>query len=236
MRIEKRLLVNGNKLPLAGEKVDLGLGRIGEAEFDVLTEINLPPGRTLVELYAGVAGQNEFRVFTGVLTEIRPRGSARQLLRARELSMVLELEQRFNMHRPTPRELIARIEKYTSLNFLLPVGMDYLDQRFIEGLDTCSSVKALELMIKDSGSKDLVWYQMPDGKMFFGHWIHGPYTKNPLPVDAHLLTGRDDKARTLNLPYIPALRPGMVVQADFRFLIEKLRFNESLCSVQWRKV
>ena len=46
----------------------------------------------------------------------------------------------------------------------------------------------------------------------------------------------DDKSRTLMLPYIPALRPGMMVESDFRFRIDGLVFTGEKLKVNWTKV
>lgn len=236
MRLEKRLLVNGHKVKLGSDKIDLGLNRVGVAEFEVLEDVEGDQGRSLVEFYTGVAGQAEYKVFHGALMEITPLGPSRQRLVVKELCTMLEMSQTFNFRRASPREVLSRIEQITGLTFLLPVNQAYLEDKYLRNLGKASGLEALARLGTESGSKDLVWYQLPDSQMYWGHWAHGPFTKNTLPVDAKLVLRKDEANRTLDLPYIPALRPGMVVQAGFRFLIESCLFAGDKVTLGFRKV
>jgi hypothetical protein len=132
--------------------------------------------------------------------------------------------------------VIAKIESTTGLRFLLPAGADYLDHRRVrfQHYGTCRG--ALEVAARKWEVDDAVWFQLPDGRMYWGHWALGPYTKAPLPISSDLISERNAERRTLVLPYIPALRPGMVVQSDFRFRIDALVFSGDTTRVEWREL
>jgi hypothetical protein len=235
LRLAKRLLINGRPVALASDYVRLELSEVGAGIFELLEH---PPqlARALVELYAAVGEGQEYLVFTGAVRETRELAPGRLRVDVVELSTVLNMTLVLNMMHATPREVVAKIERTTGLRFLLPAGEDYLDERRVvfQHYGTCRS--ALEAAAKKWEVDDAVWFQLPDGRMYWGHWTLGPYTKAPLPIRSDLIVERDNVRRTLVLPYIPALRPGMVVQSDFRFRIDSLVFSDDTTRVTWREV
>lgn len=235
VRLNKRLIVNGHQLPLASDYVRLRLNHVGEGIFEVLEE---PQGlsRALVELYVSVAEGEEYLVMTGAVTEARRLAPGRVRLAARELSAVLEMQVIINLSHCTVRQVIAKIEQKTGLRFLLPAGAAYLDERRLQYHHYGRCVDALNALARQWKTVEAVWCQLPDGRMYWGHWAAGPYTKAVLPVESRLISQRDDDRHTLVLPYIPALRPGMVVESDFRFRIDGLIFSGDTVKVEWRKV
>lgn len=232
MRISKRLLINGRPLPLASDYVRLRLSRIGEGIFEVLEE---PRGlqRALVEFYVSVGETQEFLVLTGAVTATRRTAPGRVRIDVRELSTVLDTTIILNLMHCTARQVVAKIERETGLRFLLPAGAAYLDERRVRFQFYGRCRDALEVAAKKWEIDEAVWFQLPDGRMYWGHWALGPYNKAPLPIEANLIIERDAERRTLTLPYIPALRPGMVVQADERFRIDGLLYSGDTVRVDY---
>ena len=233
--LNKRLLINGQAMPLASDFVRLKLNEVGEGFFEVLEQPR-SEGRALVEFYAGVNGKEEYLVFTGALREVKQMGEGRFRVTARELCMVLDMNIILNFGRCTAREVIAKIEKETGLKFLLPKGAYYLDENRLQFTHYGSASDAIKAVTHKWDLKEMVWFQLPDGRMYWGHWTQGPYTRAPLPIEAKLMSEMNDKSRTLMLPYIPALRPGMLVESDFRFRIDGLVFTGEKLKVNWTKV
>jgi hypothetical protein len=232
LNLKKRLLVNGRPIALSSDYVRLRLSAVGAGIFEVLEE---PPNakRALVELYAGVGETNEYLVLTGAVTETRHTAPGRVRLDVSELSLVLDTTIVLNLMHCTARQVVAKIESTTGLRFLLPAGADYLDQRIVRFQHYGACHGALAQAAKRWEVDDAVWFQLPDGRMYWGHWALGPYSKAPLPIDAGLILERDAERRTLVLPYIPALRPGMIVDADFRFRIDGLIFSGDTARVEY---
>ena len=235
MKLTKKLILNGMPLETHSDRINLRLNTVGEAIFEVREE----PAKirnALVEFYAGVGGEMEYLMFTGAVTEVRPLAPGRVRVVARELSAVLELPIIINRQHSTARDVLAKIEQETGLRFLLPAGAGYLDERRIRYQHYGPGIGALDLLGKLWEVEGVVWFQLPDGRMYWGDWIHGPYTKAELPIEAKLVLERDDKAHTLTLPYIPALRPGMMVRMDFRFRIEAVDFSGDAVKLTWRRL
>ena len=230
--VEKRLLVNGKRMMLASDHVRLKLNEVGEAFFEVLEEPG-DGGKTLIELYAGVGEGQEFLVFTGALRELKRLAQGRYRITAHELSTVLNLPIIINLQRCTARDVIAKIERETGLKFLLPKGAAYLDEFRLQFHHYGPASEAIRLLSAKWELKEMVWFQLPDGRMYWGHWAQGPYTRAPLPIESKLISNLDKKTRTLVLPYIPALRPGMLVESDFRFRIDALTFTGNTVKVTW---
>lgn len=235
MRLTKRLLVNGRPVPLLSDYVRLALSDVGAGVFEVP---ELPRGqeRSLVEFYVGVAESGEYLVLTGAISGTRPLAPGRLRVDVTELSTVLNMTVFLNLMHPTPRDVVAKIESATGLRFLLPAGADYLDERRVRFRHYGPARDALLATAATWEIDDAVWFQLPDGRMYWGHWALGPYTKAPLPISSDLIGERDDQRHTLVLPYIPALRPGMVVQSDFRFRIDALVLSGDTARIEWRRV
>lgn len=224
MRLSKRLLLNGRTVPLGADRVELGLNRVGRAVLELLEPVQARRN-PLVELYAAVAGQPEYLMLKGALMEVKRSEQRTWRATVHELATVLSMPLHLELRTPTAREVLARIEASTRLQFLVPTRAAYAERVVPLFASYGTAADALNGIARRWHLPDVVWYQLPDGQMYWGHWADGPYTKGALPVDAKLVTAVDPVQRTLLLPYIPALRPGMVVEAGFRFRIDALTFS-----------
>lgn len=235
MPVQKRLLINNQPVPLAAEHVQLALSQVGAGVFDVLADLG-EPRNALVELYAGYPEHEEYRVMMGAVTNCERVDQGRTRVTARELSAVLDLPGFFHLRHPTPRDVIHKIERTTRLHFLLPKGASYLQDRRIDFVFNGPCSQALELLAKRWELSGMVWCQLPDATIYWGHWSTGPYTGDVVPLEDRLVQSFDKQRQTITLPYIPALRPGMVMQGQFRFRIDSLAFNGEQVQVSWTRV
>lgn len=210
----------------------LRLNDVGTGIFEVLER---PPRlqRAVVEFYVAVGETQEYLVLTGVGTDSRELAPGRFRIDVSELCTVLETTVVLNLFQCTARDVVSRIEHETGLRFLLPAGASYLDHRLVVFKHYGRARDALEAAAGRWEVDDAVWYQLPDGRMYWGHWALGPYTKAPLPISSDLVSRRDNERHTLVLPYIPALRPGMMVQSDFRFRIDGIVYSGDTARVEW---
>jgi hypothetical protein len=149
---------------------------------------------------------------------------------------VLEFPCFFFLRRVTLRDVIAKIEQESRLHFLLPAGADYLNERrpAFESQGSCKA--ALAQLPKRWDVPDAVWYQLPDGTVYWGRWQNGPFSKGAVPIEAKLLLEHHADQGVLRLPCIPALRPGMIVQSDFRFRIDGTIFQGDTVQVKYQRL
>ncbi|MDH4246533.1 MAG: hypothetical protein OEW39_01815 [Deltaproteobacteria bacterium] len=235
MRLNKRLLINGRPYVPKREEVRMGLSQIGGGTFVVA--LNGPPNsRSLVEFYVGVGEQQEYLMLSGAITEAEPENPGFYRIVVRELTAVLQIPMVLNLRQPSLREIIAKVEEATGLRFLLPAGAVYLDEHRHQFSHQGSAADALTRLAKEWDLPGAVWYQLPDGQVFWGHWRAGPYTRANLPINSNLITKLNQVDSTLHLPCIPPLRPGMVIESNFRFRINALIYSGEEMTVHWEIV
>jgi hypothetical protein len=234
IEINHRLQIDGRAVPVDAVTVSLMLNEVGFALFTIPAPAAVKKGG-FAEFFISVAGGAHYLVFTGAVTEVQ-LGENRQQLKVRELSAVLEFPCFFFLRQTTLREVIARIEQESKLHFILPSGADYLNDRkpAFESKGSCKN--ALAQLPKAFDVPDAVWYQMPDGTIYWGAWQTGPFTKAAVPIEGKLILENDTKQNLLRLPCIPALRPGMWVQSDFRFRIDAVTFQGDTVLVEYTRL
>jgi len=247
MKVRQRLLVNGEAVVPLAFTVRLALNSVGWARFTLpvgalsglpaATRNEVPGLRgALAELYLGVGGREDYLVLVGAVTESRGSAEQERSVQARELCAALEFPAVYYLRNITAREVIAHIERRSRLRFILPSGAPYLDQPspVFESKGThVNALNKIGLLWSVPGS---VWYQLPDGRVYWGQWNSGPFNKAPLPVDPRLILQEDETQKTLLLPCIPALRPGMVLDCRFRRRIEALTFEGDTVLLEWQRV
>jgi len=233
--MRKRFLVEGTPHRLVSEVVRLYLNQPGEGTFEVMADPQWH-GKPLVELYVSFGTPQEYLVMTGFAQSVTPLQPGLCRIECLELSAVMQLPLIINKYHSTPREIIGLIEAKTSLRFMLPTGATYLDEKRVHFQSHGTCRDALDAIATKWELPNVVWYQLPDGRMYWGHWSRGPFTANPLPIDPKLVQAHDEKKRALVLPYIPALRPGMLVESDFLYRIDSLEFKEDTVTVYYMKM
>ncbi|HEX7928212.1 MAG TPA: hypothetical protein VF678_11515, partial [bacterium] len=179
IEVNHRLQISGKPVPVEGVSVSLMLNDVGVGTFVVPGDAPVKKGG-FAEFFISVAGGAHYLVFTGAVTEVQ-LAQNRQQVKARELCAVLEYPTFFFLRRTTLREVIAKIEEESKLHFILPRGAGYLNDRkpAFESGGSCKN--ALAQLPKAFDVPDAVWYQMPDGTIYWGQWQSGPFTKAAVP-------------------------------------------------------
>lgn len=249
MEIARKIVLGGRTLVPRTLQARLGLSTVGTATLQIGPEA-LTPGPAdaraiegmlgsakgrLAECFISVAGQQDYLVLMGPVVQVRAAGGVFELA-VRELCTVLDIPTSIYSRRCSAREIVATVEKKSGLHFLVPTRAPFLDEikPVFQFVGSCRA--ALEKVIQAWDLPDVVWYQLPDGIMFFGPWPIGPFTKSEVPVDERLVLEKNLDARTLRLPMIPALRPGMIVNCGFRFRIDELQFEHDTVSIHWTRL
>jgi hypothetical protein len=124
----------------------------------------------LVEYYAAVGQSEHYRVLMGAVTRIETLPGKRKLLHARELSFALEFPASYYLRHPSARDVIAAIEKKSGLHFIVPVSAQYLEERRPVFSTQGTSRTALDHLGQLWDVPGAVWYQLPDGLIYWGHW------------------------------------------------------------------
>jgi hypothetical protein len=249
MQISRKVVVGG--LPLAAQVLTahLGLSTVGTATAlfgpEALTPGPADPRAVerilgaakgqLAECFVSVAGQPDYLVAMGPVSGMQRAGNGFQVT-VRELCTILEMQTALYLRNCSAREIVATIEKRSKLHFLVPAKSPYLDEirPVFQFTGTCRA--ALAKIVQTWELTETVWYQLPNGSVFFGPWRLGPFTNSDLPVDPRLVLEKDMEQHTLRLPLIPALRPGMVVDCGFRFRIDELDFETETVLIKWKRL
>jgi hypothetical protein len=234
IQVNHRLQIGGEPVPIESATVHLELNTVGWGVFAVSRSAAVAKGR-FAEYFISVAGGAHYLVFTGAVVEVTDVGAGRQV-KVRELSMVLEYPTSFFLPRATPRLVIGKIQQETRLHFILPANAPYLDERRPSFSCDGNCERALAHMSRVWDLPDVVWYQLPDGTMFWGRWRSGPFTKAAVPIESKLAIETNLSQSLLRLPCIPALRPGMIVQSDFSYRINATTFQGDTVLVHFSKL
>jgi len=249
MEIGRKLVLGGRTLVPRTFEARLGLSTVGTATLQLGPEalasgpadarslqdlLGSAKGR-LAECFVSVAGQQDYLILMGPVVQVRAAGGVFELA-VRELCTVLDIPTSIYSRQCSAREIVAAVEKKSGLHFLVPARAPFLDEikPVFQFVGTCRAV--LEKVIQAWDLPDVVWYQLPDGIVFFGPWRIGPFTKSEVPVDERLVLEKNLETRTLRLPMIPALRPGMIVNCGFRFRIDELQFAHDTVSIRWTRL
>ncbi len=249
MQVTRRLMIGGRPLAPRSMRAHLGLSTVGSAQLRLGPEA-LTPGPAdreaihallgiakgqLAECYLSVAGGADYLILMGAVTQVTP-GQGEYEVTVRELCAILDYPAVFYFRHKSAREVVAEVEQKSRLHFLVPSRAPYLEERRPVFQSTGSFRSALQKVIQLWELPDTVWYQLPDGTMFFGPWRAGPFNKADVPVESGLVLEQNLEARTLRLPLIPALRPGMVVDCGFRFRIDALEFEDETMLIRWTRL
>jgi hypothetical protein len=235
--LEKRLTVGGAAVGLVSDRVVLELGAVGFGVFHVRGD----PGDTqkaVARLAVGRRGSGVvYPVLEGLVVEAAPVGAQEWRLVVREPAIALDLPAAFALRHVTPAHALAQIETDTGLRFALPESGDYLGQRQAHFIAQGTHRQALDAMGAAWGVPRCVWATLADGSIYWGDWSASPFaTVEPLQLDPRIVVERDPEARTIALPYLPRLRPGVVVADAFPFMVRRVELAGATARLEWGDV
>ena len=234
MRLRKTLLFNGRALPLvpASDLVCMGFNQASSGKFEIQTNQPLP-GRCVVEFFAGVADDpQQHLLLCGALTGVRrsPQGWS---IEVHESAARLEQPLHLALKACTGRDVLASIQQKVDLQFLSPKREKRMDIAIPSFHFKGSANQALAHLGKALGLRGSVWQQLGDGRVFWGAWNKAPFNARSLEVDPRLIQHWNPEKGVLQLHYIPALKPGIVLQGNWGLLrIDALVFNDAQVHAQ----
>lgn len=234
LRLNKQLLVQGQALELAGDRVDLGLRRIGQGWF--ATHGASPAQGARAEFFVRLGDAPAHRIITGQITETRSLGPHLWAVNLVEDAVALNKSLTLRLGHCTPRHIAAALEYSTKLKLLLPLRAPYLDREREEFQYRGNGISLLQYAERIWNLHGLVWSMLPSGQLYWGPWQNAPFSAGKLRLKQNLIRNQDDDQHTLDLPYIPALRPGVLVRDPFPFRIERVIFHETQATIHWRPI
>jgi len=203
--------IGGVTYPVVEAEARLVLSGIGRGEYQVRSEDAPEVGAILRHTIAldGTA----WPVLLGVVTEASLLADGLWAVTARELSAALEVTSSLSLRHVTPAQVLTALESSTGLRFLLPAEAPYLLERQPYFMSQGDARAALEQMGVAWGLTQPIWAQLPDGRVYWGAWQDSPFNTDPLVIDPGLIQERDG-FDAVELPCLPALRPGMALSID----------------------
>jgi hypothetical protein len=234
INLVKRLELGGQAYALVADEVRLSLNGVGRGQFHVRAEEPIEAG--VLARYTLALDGRAYPVLLGAVTEVSQRGEGLWRVGVRELAAALERPAHLALRHVTPAQVLAALEDATGLRFLLPSAGAYLVERQPYFYARGDGRAALAQMGAVWQVPMAVWAQLPDGRVYWGDWAASPFNGGPLSIPAGLVVERDELGGSLELPAVPALRPGMVVELageDLRFLVQSVSFREDRTRLEW---
>jgi hypothetical protein len=234
INLVKRLELGGKAYPLVADEVRLALNTVGRGQFHVRSAEPIQTG--VLARYSLALDDRAYPVLLGAVTEVSQRGEGLWRVGVRELTAALERPARLALRHVTPGQVLAALEEATGLRFLLPAAGSYLAERQPYFYAQGDGRAALAQMGEVWQVPRAVWAQLPDGRVYWGDWAASPFNAAPLEIPAGLVVERDELGGSLELPAVPALRPGMVVELageELHFLVQAVTFREDRTRLAW---
>ena len=210
----------------------LALSGIGRGEYQVRSEE--APELGVVLRHTVALDGTTWPVLLGVVTGVSPLAASLWAVTARELTAALESSASLSLRHVTPAQVLASMESSTGLRFLLPAEAPYLLERQPYFMSQGDARAALGQMGIAWGLTQPIWAQQPDGRVFWGEWQDSPFNTDPLVIAPALIQERDD-SNSLELPCLPALRPGTAVSIDSTTgIINSVTHTGNRTRISWR--
>jgi hypothetical protein len=239
MRLVKRLFAGDLELPMTQEHVELGLNQVGAGWFDVQDDGSwtIPATQNVfLRYWVGVAGNAPVQTLLGFGVGLFRQDRSTFRLTVRELSAALEAPCPIALRHAVPEDVLAGITAACGLPFAITPGADYLSVLLPSFAAHGTCRQALEAMGPSWEIADAVWFQQPDGSVYWGSYADlGFDATNALVLDPGIVLERQPDARAVIIPLFPGVRPGMVVQADDNqpFTIQRLAIHGHRMRLEW---
>ena len=231
--LEKRLSLDGVEVPLVSDLVVLELGAVGYGVFRVRGDFR-DSEKAVARFLVGYRGSGlVYPLLSGLVSEADQFRGGDSRLVVRELAAVLDAPAGFFLRHVTPKDVLDQVTAETALTFALPADADYLAQRVPYFSAEGTYRQALEAMGQVWELGHPVWFTLPDGSIWWGDWRDSAFNTDPLELDARLAVERDPEARSLEWPYMPRVRPGLVVSDGSPFLVQRVTYAGQTVRLQW---
>lgn len=233
MKLEKQIIISGTTWPLISGTTTLELKGHGRADYYIRTDGQDPDLSGLVEFRHGYVTDQLYTAFLGAAYLGQPSGDGKHQVICRALSSVLDLPALFSLRHLTAKDMLQEISDRTGLEFAYPEDADYMNERIpnFYNMDTArGAIECFDVWGITRG----IWTQLPDGKIFWGSWDDSPHAKKePMEIDAKLITDRRPDDRSFVIPVIPALQIGTLIQNDL--IVEHLEIAGNNMRLRWLK-
>ena len=235
----KRLSIGKSVAEPLEDQLELGLNHIGSGVFDVRAGEfpDLRQGQSC-RLYVGRSDKFTVLLFQGLVTEVESPRAGVVRITVRQRSAALEQPHSIALSDCTALHVLQEIVDATGIPFATAKPDEpehaYLTTPVPRYTSHGPMKDALNNLGGVFGVPDAVWYEQPDGRVFWGSWSRTAMAQTPLPLQGNAIRERDAAGHAVYIPMVASLRPGMLIQApDMAFRIEKLQLKGDTMRLEW---
>ncbi|MGF1718348.1 hypothetical protein L4D08_26195 [Photobacterium chitinilyticum] len=166
-----------------------------------------PEPNTLIAIDLGW-GDAIDRVFLGYVERVTPVENGWSSLFCRELAAILYKPLNIIMRHPTLMQLLSEVTNKTGLQFVVP------EKAYSKSAIPCfysdgNGYRMMDELGQAFGIDDLFWQQQGNGQIYVGSWQDSHWADKPVNMPNQLMTNHSGK--TVSIPAVPKIRPGVVV-------------------------
>ena len=211
MRLQAKLEIEKVEFEIVDFKITLELMAFGRAELTIRSE-ELPVG--LAEISLGFFGESLYPFFQGMSVLATPKGEGVVHLLIRELSSLLETQVQVALRHPKCSDVLAAISRACNLTVLVDKSAPYLETQAPYFYSLGNGRQALE-NFELWGVKKGIWFQRPDGKIWWGSWDHSLFATMPIfEIPEEVKREINALDTSFVLPPTPTIRPGVKLEEN----------------------
>jgi hypothetical protein len=235
----KRLSIGREVCEPLDDHVVLGLSQVGWGTFEIPSaNFATMKLKDTCRFYVGRSDKFTVLLLQGAIAKIENVRAGVQRITVRQKSQALEREQVLRLANCTAMDVLQEIVESTGLTFATINTSDPAAKQLVTVVPEFSSagplLQALVQMGKVFGISDAVWYEQPDGRIFWGSWSQTPVAQTPLPLQGNVIQDRDPSGHVVYIPVVGAIRPGMVMQAPSgNFRVDGLQLLGDRMRLEW---
>ncbi len=227
MKLDKRLLVDGETRALSSEQLIFELSAGGRATFVVEGDVTV---HQIIEFHIGYQGDYK-RYFDGFVTRAQKAANGYTRVIARERSGILASRWPLSIQHPTLSEVIEQLSFDTGLSFVLPENASYVTTRIPNFTSQGTGYQLLENAGRAFSIDDFCWYQQTNGSIFVGS-----YADSRWPTRAVTLPEAFSQSQlggnSMKLAVMPSVRPGAIINGN---RVTKVTFEQTEMTLYWHK-
>lgn len=225
MKLQKRLLVASEEIPLVSEDIRLDLDRPGRAIFQVRATGMLAGSVSFALGWHFDAALTLF--FAGEVERSVRVDAVQQRLFCREVTARLDAPHPLALRHPNLRAVLAAYAARTGLSFLVP-DKPYASRRAPYFGVLGSGFHGLASLGAVFSIPDYFWQAQGDGQIFVGSWQDSRWPGLPVELP-QAMQSQATAGGGQTIPAIPGLRPGAVINGQ-RVQSVRLAGHEMECT------